>query len=94
MRMPRGTMKKTALAGVVSLMLAIFVAFGREYFARIKAAEAEQQQRLHFKPGPQDGQDSDSVQLESRRKIIATQRRKLAQENEPYSQEPQSAHRE
>lgn len=93
-RMPRGTTKKAALAGVVSLMLAIFVAFGREYFARIKAAEAEQQQRLHFKPGPQDAQDSDLAELESRRKIIATQRRKLAQESEPYSQESQGAQKE
>jgi uncharacterized protein involved in exopolysaccharide biosynthesis len=41
-RMPRGTMKKTALAGIVSLMLGVFVAFGREHFARIKAIQAKQ----------------------------------------------------
>ena len=93
-RMPRGTTKKTALAGVVSLMLAIFVAFGREYFARIRAAEAERQSGFQFKPAPQDAEDSDLGQLESRRKIVATQRRKLAQENEPYSRESQSAQRE
>ncbi len=37
-RMPRGTVKKTLLAGVVSLMLAVFIAFVREYFAKIKQA--------------------------------------------------------
>lgn len=31
-RMPRGTVKKTLLAGVVSLMLSVFVAFARERF--------------------------------------------------------------
>jgi uncharacterized protein involved in exopolysaccharide biosynthesis len=94
MRMSRGTTKKTALAGVVSLMLAIFVAFGREYFAKIKAIETEQQLGFQFKAGPEDAKDSDFAELTSRRKIIATQRRKLAQENEPNSQEPQSAQRE
>jgi uncharacterized protein involved in exopolysaccharide biosynthesis len=88
MRMPRGTVKKTALAGVVSLMLAIFVAFGREYFARIRATEAERPRGFEFEPGPQDAEDSDLGQLESRRKIIATQRRKLARENQPCSPAP------
>jgi len=35
-RMPRGTIKKTALAGVVSLTLAIFAAFAREYFTKVR----------------------------------------------------------
>jgi len=87
MKMPRGTMKKTALAGVVSLMLAIFVAFGWEYFARIRATEAELQGGFQFKPESQDAVDGDLAQLESRRKIVATQRKKLAQENELYSRE-------
>jgi len=92
--MPRGTMKKTALAGVVSLMLAIFVAFSREYFARIKAIQAEQPCGFGSDAGQEDAQDGDFAEFTSRRKIIATQRRKLAQENEPNSQEPQSAQRE
>jgi len=93
-RMPRGTMKKTALAGVVSLMLAIFVAFGREYFARIKAAETEQQQGFRSDAGPEDAKDGDLAELESRRKIVAAQRKKLGQENEPHSRESQTAQRE
>ena len=94
LRMPRGTTKKTALAGVVSLMLAIFVAFGREYFGKIRATEAERQRGFQSNPGPEDARDSDLAQLESRRKIVATQRRKLAQEDESYSRESQSAHKE
>jgi len=35
-RMPRGAIKKAALAGVVSLTLAIFAAFAREYFAKVR----------------------------------------------------------
>jgi len=90
-KMPRGTTKKTALAGVVSLMLAVFVAFGREYFARIKAIEAGQPLEFGSDAGPEDANDSDFAELTSKRKIIATQRRKLAQENKPCPQEPQSA---
>ena len=40
-RLPRGTVKKTLLAGVVSFMLTVFVAFAREYFAKIKAPPNE-----------------------------------------------------
>lgn len=36
-RLPRGTVKKTLLAGVVSFMLAVFAAFAREYFAKVSA---------------------------------------------------------
>jgi len=64
-KMPRGTTKKTALAGVVSLMLAIFVAFGREYFARIKAAETEQQRGFRSDAG-QKTVTSLSLQAEGR----------------------------
>ena len=40
-RLPRGTVKKTLLAGVVSFMLATFAAFAREYFARANASPSE-----------------------------------------------------
>jgi len=41
LRLPRGTVKKTLLAGVVSFMLAVFAAFVREYFARANASPSE-----------------------------------------------------
>jgi len=91
---PRGTTKKTALAGVVSLMLAIFVAFAREYLARIKATETGQRWGFRSDVGLEAAKDGDLAELESRRKIIATQRKKLAQENESYSRASQSAHKE
>jgi len=40
-RLPRGTVKKTLLAGVVSFMLAVFAAFACEYFARANASPSE-----------------------------------------------------
>jgi len=40
-RLPRGIVKKTLLAGVVSFMLAVFAAFAREYFARANASPSE-----------------------------------------------------
>jgi len=42
-RMPRRTVTKTLLAGVVSLMLAVFIAFVREYFAKMREVRAEEQ---------------------------------------------------
>ncbi|MCK4788069.1 MAG: hypothetical protein KAV87_30225 [Desulfobacteraceae bacterium] len=42
-RMPRRTKRKVMLAGVVSLMLGVFVAFTREYFAKIRKVETKEQ---------------------------------------------------
>jgi uncharacterized protein involved in exopolysaccharide biosynthesis len=36
MRDPRGTLRKSAMAGVASFVLAVFIAFAREHFARMR----------------------------------------------------------
>lgn len=47
-RLPRGNVKKTLLAGVVSFMLAAFVAFAREYFAKIHCKSFTQTDKWHM----------------------------------------------
>ena len=52
-RMARGTKEKTMLAGVASFMLSVFVAFAREYFAKIRETEAAAKQQhggFEFEP--------------------------------------------
>ncbi len=88
MRLPRGTIKRTALAGAVSLMLAIFITFAREYLAKI-CEDGEKQEQLPFKPKQQNADNDILSELESRRKIVAAQRKKRTQENESHSQEAQ-----
>ena len=86
-RMPRGTKKKTMLAGAVSLLLAVLVSFGREYFAKATGVETGGQRKFPFRSRQQSSTDSTLNELESKRKIIAMRRRKRAQENESCSQE-------
>ena len=81
-RMPRGTKKKVALAGMVSFMFAVFLAFGREYFAKIK--EAEQRRELLYDVDQHDAKESGLVEFKNKRKIIGSQRRKLTQKIKSY----------
>jgi tyrosine-protein kinase Etk/Wzc len=90
-RMPRGTKRKTALAGAVSLMLAVFAAFAREYFAKVREKEAEKRLRLSFEAGQQNVNDSTFSELANKRKIVAAHRRKRAQENKSYSREAETS---
>jgi len=75
------------LSGVASLFFAVFIAFGREYFARIKEKEATMREPAAFKSKQQDEGETAFDELESKRKIIGAQRRKRMQDVESYSQE-------
>jgi uncharacterized protein involved in exopolysaccharide biosynthesis len=89
-RMPRGAKKKTMLAGVVSLLLAVFVSFAREYFVKVTGVETRGQRKFPFRSRQQSSADSTLNELESKRKTIAMRRRKRTQENESYSQEAEA----
>ena len=84
MRMPRGTVKKTALAGSFSLMLAILAAFAREYIAKVKAATKEQEQ-LWFKSKRRSTNGVTFDELESKRRTITARRIKRVPRDQPYS---------
>jgi uncharacterized protein involved in exopolysaccharide biosynthesis len=75
------------ISGVASLFFAVFIAFGREYFARIKEKEAAMRGPVAFKSKQQDESEMAFDELESKRKIIGTQRRKRMQEVKSQSQE-------
>lgn len=79
-RMSRGTVRKTLLAGILSFVLAVFVAFAREYYAKMKAVCTEEQTGFTSKPR-QRGSDDSTFELERRRQIVAAHRRKLVQGN-------------
>ena len=75
------------LSAVVSLFLAIFVAFGREYFARISQSETEKQKQLLFESRQENVNDITFDELGKKREIVGTRRRKRVQENKSYSRE-------
>ena len=76
-----------AVSGVTSLFLAIFVAFGREYFTRIRQSEAEKQERVLFESRQENVNDTTLDELERKREVVGTQRRKRVQESRSYSRE-------
>ena len=78
------------LSAIVALFVALFAAFAREYFARIKEVESNGQAGALFKRG----EDSDFHELESRRRIVATQRRKRTEEENSYSEEAETVAKE
>jgi uncharacterized protein involved in exopolysaccharide biosynthesis len=84
MRMPRGTVKKTALAGSFSLMLAILAAFAREYIAKVEAATKEQEQ-LWFTSKRRRTNDVTFDELESKRRTITARSIKRVRRDQPYS---------
>jgi uncharacterized protein involved in exopolysaccharide biosynthesis len=86
-REPRGTVRKSAIAGFVSLVFVVFLAFARENFA--SGRDKSGKHGLVFsKSKSQDMDNGDFAELESKRRIVAMQRRKRAQEEErSYSQE-------
>jgi len=75
------------LSGVASLFFAIFIAFGREYFTKVKETEAQKRWELSHESRPASDKDSDFTELEDKRKIVATQRRKRVQEGKSYPEE-------
>jgi len=77
-RMARGTVKKTFLAGVFSLIFATLIAFAREYVANIKGGKSEERWDFWFKSKQQSNKGGTFNEVESQRQIIAKQRRKRA----------------
>jgi len=75
------------LSGAVSLLLAIFVAFGHEYFVRMKQREAEQQKRFLAESRQESAGDTTLAEVERKREIVGTRRRKRVQESRSYSRE-------
>jgi hypothetical protein len=71
-------------------MLAVFAAFAREYFTKIRD-ETRKQEQFPFELRQPSADDGIFSELESRRKIVATQRKKRAQENKTHSQKAQTA---
>jgi uncharacterized protein involved in exopolysaccharide biosynthesis len=67
------------LSGVTSLFFAVLIAFGREYFARMKEKEAMLREQAKLEYRQEDGDEMAFDELESKRKIIGTQRRKRMQ---------------
>jgi uncharacterized protein involved in exopolysaccharide biosynthesis len=84
-KIPRRTVQKTALAGVISLFFAIFMAFSREYLARVRSDTGGRQQ-CNPKPDQQDAGQAALDDLEGKRKIVSTQRKRRHQEDRQYSQ--------
>lgn len=85
-RMSRGAARKTALAGVASFILAIFVVRARENMAKKKEATVQQQLGFMFESREDSEKVSEFDELESTRKIVGMQRRKPAKENKSYAQ--------
>ena len=84
-KVPRGTIKKTALAGFISLVFASFAAVAREYFKRMKVAWAERERGLHLGSAAESTEGAHLGELERRRRIVATGRRRHSQERKAYS---------
>jgi hypothetical protein len=62
------------LSAIVALFVAVFTAFAREYFAKIKETRAEEQ--WGFTPEVKESNEgSDFNELEAKRKISAAQRK-------------------
>lgn len=79
-------MLMVALSAVTSSFVAVLAAFAREFFARLKMAEAEREFGLPSEPG-QTTDDGDFADVEDRRRIVAMQRKKRAAEEKSYVQE-------
>jgi len=82
------------LSGIAALFLAVFAAFAREYVAKMKKVQTEEQCESLSKPGLKDEDERAFAELESRKKIVQMQRKKRVQENESYSQKAQTAEKE
>jgi uncharacterized protein involved in exopolysaccharide biosynthesis len=87
MRMPRGTIRASALAGLVSFILAVLIAFARESLAKMREVETGEQGGERFAPGRHSNEDGTFDELESKREIVASQRRRRKQESKLHSQE-------
>lgn len=74
--MARGTTKKVMLAGAVSLMVAGLLAFVRKSFAKVHNV-TRGQRRHPYKARQQGGQGGAFGKRESRRKIVAAQRKRV-----------------
>ena len=74
------------LSGVTALFGAVFVAFGREYFLRMKHREAEKRERLLAESRQDSASDMTLAEVERNREILGT-RSKRVQENKSYSRE-------
>jgi uncharacterized protein involved in exopolysaccharide biosynthesis len=83
-RLARGTKRRVMVAGALSLMLGMLLAFVREYIAKVRQREAGQQQPASSGEGHTDGEDGDLDSLEDKRRLISTQRKRLQQEDEAY----------
>ena len=86
-RMPRGTLGRTALVGLVSLVLAVFVAFARENFAKLREVQTDEQGGGRFGSGQQSDSDSSFAELKNERGLVAAKRKRRRQEIESYSRE-------
>ncbi|UCG58757.1 MAG: hypothetical protein JSU70_04430 [Phycisphaerales bacterium] len=83
----RGTTKKAAIACVASLMLGTFAAFAREYIARSRSDTGGQQQRTPKPAQEEDVGYAAFEDLEGKRKIVTTQRRRRPQQERLGSHE-------
>lgn len=86
-RMPRGTIRAAGIAGLISLILAVLVAFARESFAKVREVGTGEQQGGAFAPGRQSNEDGTFDELESRREAVGAKRRRRKQESKLHSQE-------
>jgi len=84
-RMSRGTKKKTLLAGFLSSVFAVFVAFARENYAKLKEVWTGEQRRLLLKPRQRGSEDITFSTLESKRKIVASQRKRVGENSSSKS---------
>jgi len=76
------------LSGIVALFSSVFVAFGREYVAKIKQREREEKWAVlpsgQAQPGEQEGDFDD---LEEKRNLVSAQRTKVEQEDRAYTRQ-------
>jgi uncharacterized protein involved in exopolysaccharide biosynthesis len=83
----RGTARKGMMAGVASFMLAVFAAFAHEHFAGSRRGALRDE--VSPDPQPQDVGDTVLAELENKRRIVATHRRKRSQESQSHSSKTQ-----
>lgn len=84
-RIAGGNVRKTALAGIVSFVIAVVLAFVRENLPKIKKIDSEENSGFVFRSKRGSTADSAFSELESKRKIVGAQRRRRVQEEESYS---------
>lgn len=84
-REPRGLVKKVLLACVASFMFAVFTAFVREHFAESRSEPLPEE--IPADPELPNVSDNVLAELESKRRIVAAQRRKRSQETEFHSRQ-------